>query len=67
MKTILDLPDELMREAKIRAVHENKKLKHAMAELLRKAWRRTDGDAANCQRRSGCAAEQSPPRKSNRR
>ena len=51
MKTILDLPDELMREVKIRAVHENKKLKHAIAELLRKAWLRTDGDAANCQSR----------------
>ena len=50
MKTTLDLPDELMREVEIRAVHENKKLKHAIVELLRKAWLRTDGDAANCQR-----------------
>jgi hypothetical protein len=51
MKTTLDLPDELMREVKIRAVHENKKLKHAIAELLRKPWLRTDGDAADCRRR----------------
>src|SRR5437588_10845748 len=29
--------------------HEKKKLKHAIAELLRKGWLRTDGDAANCQ------------------
>jgi hypothetical protein len=36
MKTTLDLPDELMREVKIRAVHENEKLKHAIAELLQK-------------------------------
>ena len=36
MKTTLDLPDELMREIKIRAVHEHKKLKHAIAELLQK-------------------------------
>jgi plasmid stability protein len=36
MKTTLDLPDELMREVKIRAVHEHKKLKDAIAELLRK-------------------------------
>ena len=36
MKTTLDLPDKLMHEIKIRAVHEQKKLKHAIAELLQK-------------------------------
>ncbi len=36
MKTTLDLPDDLMREVKIRAVHEEKKLKDAIAEFLRK-------------------------------
>ena len=36
MKTTLDLPDDLMREVKIRAVHEQKKLKGAIAELIRK-------------------------------
>jgi hypothetical protein len=36
MKTTLDLPDELMREVKIRAVHEQKKLKDTIAELIRK-------------------------------
>jgi plasmid stability protein len=36
MKTTLELPDELMREVKIRAVHEHKKLKDIVAELLRK-------------------------------
>jgi hypothetical protein len=36
MKTTLDLPDDLMREVKIRAVHERKKLKDAIAELIRK-------------------------------
>ena len=36
MKTTLDLPDELMREVKIRAVHEHKKLKDTIAELLKK-------------------------------
>ena len=36
MKTTLDLPDELMREVKIRAVNERKKLKDIIAELLRK-------------------------------
>ena len=37
MKTTLELPDELMREVKIRAVHEqHKKLKDTVAELIRK-------------------------------
>lgn len=36
VKTTLDLPDELMREVKIRAVHERKKLKDAIAEFIRK-------------------------------
>ena len=36
MKTTLDLPDELMREVKIRAIHERKKLKDTIADLLRK-------------------------------
>jgi hypothetical protein len=36
MKTTLEVPDELMREIKIRAVHERKKLKDTITELLRK-------------------------------
>jgi plasmid stability protein len=36
VKTTLDLPDELMREVKIRAIHEHKKLKDTIADLLRK-------------------------------
>jgi hypothetical protein len=36
MKTTLDLPDDLVKEVKLRAVHEGKKLKDAVAELLRK-------------------------------
>ena len=35
MKTTLDLPDDLVREVKIRAVRENRKLKDAIADLLR--------------------------------
>jgi plasmid stability protein len=46
MKTTLELPDELMREVKIRAVHEHKKLKDAIAEFIRK------GMAAGEERRS---------------
>ena len=36
MKTTLELPDELVKEVKLRALHENRKLKDAVAELLRK-------------------------------
>jgi plasmid stability protein len=37
MKTTLDLPDDLVREVKIRAVKENRKLKDTIADLLRQA------------------------------
>jgi plasmid stability protein len=40
MKTTLDLPDDLMREVKIRAVRENRKLKDAVADLLRRGLSR---------------------------
>ena len=33
MKTTLDLPNDLVREIKLKAVHEGRKLKDAMAEL----------------------------------
>ena len=36
MRTTLDLPDDLMRAIKIRAVKENRKLKDAIADLLRR-------------------------------
>jgi hypothetical protein len=36
MKTTLDLPEELMREVKILAVQENRKLKDTIADLLRR-------------------------------
>lgn len=34
MKTTLELPDELIRRIKLRAVHRNQKLKDAVAQLL---------------------------------
>jgi len=34
VKTTLELPDELMRRVKLRAVHRNQKLKDAIAQLL---------------------------------
>ena len=36
MKTTLDLPDDLMRAVKIRAVEEDRKLKDMVADLLSK-------------------------------
>jgi plasmid stability protein len=36
MKTTLDLPDALVKQVKIRAVREGRKLKDAVADLLRK-------------------------------
>jgi plasmid stability protein len=36
MRTTLDLPDELMRAVKVRAVNENRKLKDMVADLLRR-------------------------------
>jgi plasmid stability protein len=36
MKTTLDLPDDLMRAVKIRAVEENRRLKYTIADLLRR-------------------------------
>jgi hypothetical protein len=41
-KTTLDLPDELMREVKIRAVHEQKKLREMIVELLQKCIAATE-------------------------
>ena len=36
MKTTLDLPKDLVRQMKLRAVHEGKKLKDLAAEALRR-------------------------------
>jgi hypothetical protein len=36
MKTTLELPDDLVKEIKLRAVHEGVKLKDAVADLLRR-------------------------------
>lgn len=35
MKTTLDLPDELMREIKVKAAREDRRLRDLVAELLR--------------------------------
>jgi plasmid stability protein len=36
MKTTLDLPDDLVKKVKLRALRDGRKLKDAMADLLRK-------------------------------
>jgi plasmid stability protein len=36
MKTTLDLPDALVKQVKLRALHDGRKLKDAVADLLRK-------------------------------
>jgi plasmid stability protein len=43
MKTTLDLPDDLVRAVKIRAVQENQRLKDTMAELLRRGLAQESG------------------------
>ena len=40
MKTTLDLPDDLMRAIKIHAVKENRNLKYAVADLLKRGLSR---------------------------
>ncbi|MGH9322568.1 MAG: antitoxin [Vicinamibacteria bacterium] len=40
MKTTLDLPDDLMRAIKMRAVKDNRKLKDAIADLLKRGLAR---------------------------
>src|SRR5579862_2200059 len=42
MKTALDLPDDLVRDVKLHAVHKGKKLKDAVADLLRKGLQASD-------------------------
>ena len=43
MKTTLDLPDDLVRAVKIRAVEENRKLKDTIADLLRRGLAQEPG------------------------
>lgn len=46
MKTTLDLPDALVKQIKLRAIHEGKKLKDAVADLLRKGLAATSAGSA---------------------
>ena len=51
MKTTLDLPDDLMRAIKIRAVKENRKLKDAIADLLRRGLSRDSAGPSSVRKR----------------
>ena len=51
MKTTLDLPDDLVREVKIHAVQENRKLKDTVADLLRRGLAQKPGMPATAHRR----------------
>lgn len=46
MKTTLDLPDELVKRVKLRAIHEGRKLKDAVADLLRKGLDLESGESS---------------------
>ena len=46
MKTTLDLPDDLMKAVKIRAVENNLKLKDAIADLLRRGLAQAEDQPA---------------------
>jgi len=49
MKTTLDLPDDLVIEIKLRAVREGRKLKDAMADLLRRGMAAPTESVANAE------------------
>ena len=51
MKTTLDLPDDVLREIKVRAAQENRRLKDVVAELLRQGLAADRGEAAGRPRR----------------
>lgn len=51
MKTTLDLPDDVMRAVKIRAVEENRRLKDIIADLLRRGLAAGSGGPAPVRRR----------------
>jgi len=51
MKTTLDLPDDVMRAVKIRAVEDNRRLKDTIADLLRRGLSSGIGGPAPVRRR----------------
>ena len=50
MKTTFDLPPDLVRDVKLRAVHEGRKLKDVAAELLRRGLSRPESPVSRKQK-----------------
>jgi hypothetical protein len=51
MKTTLDLPDDVVRAVKMRAVQENRKLKDMITDLLRRGLTQESGGAGSVRKR----------------
>jgi plasmid stability protein len=51
MKTTLDLPDDLVRAVKVRAVQENRRLKDTITDLLRRGLAQERSVPASVRRR----------------
>lgn len=51
MKTTFELPDELMREVKIRAVNENRRIKDVVTEAIRRGLAMQDSVSDSVQYR----------------
>jgi hypothetical protein len=51
MKTTLEIPDDLMREIKVRAAKEDRKLKDLVAELLRRGLAEAETEAPKVRHR----------------
>jgi hypothetical protein len=51
MKTTLDLPDDLVRAVKMRAIEENRRLKDTVTDLLRRGLSLKRGAPATVRRR----------------
>ena len=51
MKTTVDLPDDLARAVKVRAVEENRRLKDTIADLLRRGLAKEERRPAAVRRR----------------
>jgi plasmid stability protein len=73
MKTTLELPDDLLRAVKIRAVRKNRRLKDEVAELLRRGLSRKEAEPkplrrrvklplVQCARRARAGEEMTPER-----
>jgi plasmid stability protein len=51
MKTTLEIPDDLMREIKVRAANEDRKLKDLVAELLRRGLTQSERQTSEIRHR----------------